>query len=994
MRTPEERVQFKNHFFKLGQGRLIAPDDERFWRVFYTAPDSAADVFDVLSATDVAQVRDQNLPNVLVLVEMLCLRIALFADLYELRAAKIAAFHKDARYVLNCVRLLTRVLPFLFELPSYTTEIEPRLFLAARFDPLALLPPRKPAPQPVIPAAAPLPPPAEPAHGSTFLATSLVFSLVRISAMSGFCVDSALAKYSSRHTLWEPGLGGAANYVAPDPVIDSNRAEILRLLLVLVLTSFYEKPSSVVSRGLVFLSILVAALPKQQATGFICSLTNLMCRTARPSKSDAGLEFASPVLLELRYACVAMALQLLAAMVVYAMPLGDQSKFLQQSGLISSERATNSARLFFSRLTKDVDLAFLASHLLAIVRAPLIPYEAANKTRLYKSYPLPLALSALVLLWELTQCNKLFRKLMVERFAVKLVPCALYHVFAFHDIPLHGHLVKVAAYFLLYLCSQPNFVKAFVATIPEKSMDSFPPEFRIVGSISTRDFLVIHTCQILTALIPVVGSKYHVEQDVRNFLIPTLVEILYNIIPCTNPLIAGTDSASKNMANINPEGGLSYRACSAVQQVLVLLSAPEFLTQAPGNAELLAFLLRALCAAASKAPRASRMVLFSMVENQTLYNNIWNSVYRLESWFFSSGLKLTNVDEDDLDVEPKTVSLNTSTESLTSPALRSPDQSLISSREARSPEPRNWDLEKLDEVAEDESTELAELRDLDSALRPRPPSGMSATAKEKLPRNTPLNKSWGGNAALRTILLVLIPAVRDSVKSFNKQTITGAEAYAIVKKIETSNIQAVIQERRSELHYDFLPDTPTHMLQFYWGHLSLGWYTSMLYWDIYNGKSILRSFVSADKTLMGNISSHLAMFSKIASSWLSRPSPDTKDDATIAYVEAALLQVNIWLGTTTKLFKTRQSSDRGNAFGIRFGSVGLTPSVNDITTLLAKRFSEFRSTRSSVSSTASAPIEELPERVKLIKRDSVSSLHSLNTLNRARSCTPRNSMSN
>ncbi|OBA22117.1 hypothetical protein METBIDRAFT_15406, partial [Metschnikowia bicuspidata var. bicuspidata NRRL YB-4993] len=987
MKTPEEKIQFKNHFFKLGQGRVIAPSDRPFWRVFWTVPRDALDIFELLTPYDVQTVRDQNLPNMLVFAGVLVAKLSEFAR---------ASAKKPHQEILNCVRLLTKILPFVFELPVYHLEIEPRVFLALAFNPLELLPAGA---GPGIPVKAQF---AADAGDTRILAARLVFALVDLLFAASFTVDPAQAHApGSALCLWEPGLGVAANYRPPDAIYDSHRSDILRLLLVLASTTFYERVPNVVPRGLVFMTLLVCAVPKQAFFNLVCSLTNLVCRSGRVHKGDSGLEQEHAAFVQLRLACLTLALQLLAQMLAYAVPGAQYTSFLARHRLLDTASPINRVRAFFSRLSKESDLVFLASSLLAVIRSPMLPVEASGRLKTYRSLPLPMSPSVMVILWELMHCNGQFGGLVAGRFASKLAPCILYHVFAFYDVPLHAHSVKIAAYFLLYLSSQRSFVKSLLMPVLESMADLLPPEFRLAGPITARDFLVIHTCQVLIAMTANSGTKSPAASDMQSFILPTLVECLYNVIPHTNPAISGTDSTSKGLANLNPRGGISYQACRAVNQVLVLFSTRHFLTQAPQNAGLLALLLRALCAAATKSPAASRMLMFSFLEEEAMYDNIWSAVHSLENQYFcGKTARLVNVQEDDCSGDEC---------SGKPPNIDSSEQASINSESSG----EIWGAESKDPMAPpaapgrrgasaESSIDKMEALEIAESLRPTPPAGMSAKAREKLPRDAPINLSWGGNEALRTILIFLIPSLKEQLgENWGRRRETVQDSFRVVKKIEYLDMARAVEKHRPELHYDFLPDTPVARLTATRNYLSLGWYVAMHARDVFCGVETIKSYMGASRSLASNISSSLAMFGKFASSWSgmsnSKPLPDRQDAAVTDYVEANYCAVNVWADTAVRLFKSKADDEKViQAFGMKFGSVGLATSVNEITSSLVKRFSDFRGGhRASVSSAGSvySGVEEIQEAARLTKRDSVSSLHSLNTLNRARSHTPRNSMS-
>lgn len=995
MKTAEEKIQFKNHFFKLGQGRIIPFSDEKYWEVFWNEPRELADVFDLLTPYDVQTIRDQNLPNILLLVHVLSLKSVAFSQNFTARK------HLE---LLNCLRLLSKVIPFIYELPNYADEIEPRLFWSTLFNPLDFL---LAGPDLTLnPTGPSIKPP-----GDSVLAVSLITSLVQLLLTPGFAVDRQSINLTTKVTLFEPGIGGSRKYQAPNPIYDSNRVEVLRTLIALISSSFYDKPTEVISKGSRFLTFIVTSLPRTELVSLICSLFNITCRAARKPE-ESGLVYDNITLAELRYLCVTYSVQLLASMLVYPIPSLDTTSFLIEHNLTTSARPLNMVRIFFGKLSKDSELLFMASHLLNILKFPLQASDE-GKARTSKTQPSPWALEASLILWELLQCNKRFRNTLSDRLVLKLVPYLLYHVFAFFDVPQYSNIVKVSAYFLFYISTQHSWAQALIFRMSDAVTDSFPPEFRPPHSMSTRDFSIIQICTILSSVAP--DGQVQLSPDLQTFLMPTLVDILYNITSVVNKNIDGSNDTAKRMANENPYGGLSYLACNALTQLLVKLSTKSFLLAGPRNAEMLALILRALCSAATKQPAASRMLLFTFMKNEKIYNSIWSVIHSIgNEYFYGENMKLMNVREDDENLDPNDDPQSPMFQkSFSRPPMISRDEQSITSvttnedhfpgfKDSVNNSLNNSMISILPEESEEE--EIDEDKAMDEALRPPPPTGMSLKAREKLPQDSTLSQAWGGNDALRIIITILIPHIKLELKDlWSKNDDCTYDNFHIVRQIELSNLELIIELNRTQINYDFLPETPIDKLPFHWSHLSLGWYASTLYWDIYSGTETIKKFVRTNKSLINSISSSIAVLSKFASSWSGlgggSATAGPEDQITIDYVERGLCSLNLWEATNVKLFNIKPNDNDMffNSFGLKFGSASPNPGgVNDITNSLARRFSDFRmSSRTSVSaaSTHHLTIEEQADGARLLKRDSVSSLHSLNTLNRTRSNTPRNSLS-
>lgn len=992
MKLAEEKFQYKSHFFKLGQGRIVPHDDARFWNVLIDTPTEASHTFDLLTASDIHNVRDQNLPNFLVFIRLL--------------AGNIVKLREDpGQRLVNCIRLLTKLLPFLYELPNYSSNIELELFWNQDFHPdkfcenlvpLTLLLRRNSVPSP---------------DGAAVLAVDLVQSLVKLLFVKDFTIEDDLG-------FWEPGIGYLAPYKQPDPRLDVNRIDILRLLLVLTSSLYYLLLKDVTTQGSRFLTTLVSTLPKVYLVHFLCSLVNIVCRAARVSNQDNGLSLSNITLTELRYACTNYAFQLLVEAVVYPLPSSTHNEYLRDYGVIS-KKPTNAIRLFFGKLSKESEVKFLATHLLNYLRFPIYSLKDEAKRRFFKfGQPSLWALESTTILWELLQCNKTFADSLGPRFIPKLTPYLVYHIFAFYDLPQHFSLVKIMSHFLLYISSLEERVRTLVNSEP--SIDGFPPEVKVNGVGTTRDFAVINICQVLGKLA---SNNHTQESKLHSFLRPTLIEILYNLIPTVNEEVKATDISSKSMLNVNPMGGLSYKASTAVALIILKYSDRNFLLEDSSNPSMLALLVRALCASATKNPSASRMTLFTFLKHEKAFDHVWNVIYGLKNEKIEHDpLEDVNEEEEDATSVSSDVNTNGSTIRPNTPSTpaRAANSGAFSpipnnftpAQDPRSPYTVSSNATSIDDgFIESTNNSRSSLHEIDplaalmeeekslaAALRPNPPTGMSQKFKDKLPLEAPLSRSWGGNDALRIIITILIPNLKTALKEvWSKRDECNFDNFFIVKQIENSNFEDIIELNRKDINHDFLPDTPIDKLSFSWNHKALGWYLSIINSNNYKAADNIKLFVGTNNTLMKNISSSIALLGKIASSWSGLSWNNAKDDPQeeelTRFVESNTSGINPWAHTNVRLFKVDDENDRVyNPFGLKYGS-NSNNSVSDLTNSLVKKLGDFRnSSRGSVVSISSIPQED-SERPKLHTRNSVSSLHSLNTLNRTRSNTPRNSIS-
>lgn len=924
MKTSDDRLRFKNHFFKLGQSRIIPPQKLDFYLVFWTDPDTSSDIYELLTPYDIKTIRDQNRINLIILIRVLCHKVVEDSEQPVI----------NDRELLNCVRLLIKLLPVLYESANYH-ELETKIFWDPAFDPLLFI-----KPSVILKKIDEIQPEPE-----LVLGPALVNALVSLLFVNDFTITGPTA-------IWEPGIGSSCKYSPPNTVHDSNRAEILKLLLTLVSTTFYQQPSKIIASGSRFLTFLVACTPRVKLLTLVCSLLNLACRTARDEKS---LVFPNPKLTEVRYLSITYSMQLLSIMITYPIPNNESVKFLTDLNLIAT-KPHNLARLYIGKLHKETELSFVTSSLLNILKMPL----STSNEGFFKSSSQPSlwAIEVIVLIWELLQCNKIFRKGIHERYINELAILLLFYIETYQYAPKYKNLVQVCCYLLLYISSNLSQANILFEPIP-KFYETLPTNFKLNPSpVTTRDFLVTVICNML-------GNSIVAKSPVS----PTLVEILYNLIPAVSPTNLNLpQDHTKKLNNLNPFGGLSYSTCFAITNLLTQFSSRTFLLENQCNLDLLALLFSAITTAIIKYPKPSRMLLFSILKNEKLYNEIWTLVSSFDTEYFNGDILISKKEEEEEEISP-----TPSNETEVSPKADSP----LDSEEAKA---------------------------IEEALRPKLPTGMSERKREKFIKESPLNRTWGGLKSLRIILTIIIPHLKLSLRDiWSPRDGSSVESLVLVKHIEQIDFGAIVSKHRGQINYDYLPTSPFESLKFNWSYLSLGWYMAILYGEVYNSVDNVKIFTGNNSKLMRNISTSIASVSKFTSGWTSFinkgvPAPD-ENEATIRYVKSSLTSINVWSQTAVKLFKVETTSEGffGSIKKANPDTPGTPGGVNDMANNLVRRISDFRlnnTSRASLSSGLSTPVEEQESMFGKYKpRNSVSSLQSFNTLNRTRSNTPRNSIS-
>lgn len=749
------------------------------------------------------------------------------------------------------------------------------------------------------------------------LAMTVLRTMIKLLFLKGFTCK--------RVGIWEPGMGFTAKYQTPDLIIENNRSLVLKLLIVLCGDSMYQSPLRIAPRGSLFTSLLVSALPKQEILTLTCSLINVSCRSTR---SDNVIEFNDNSLKVSRHSYVCNCVQLLTIMLIYPLP---KDPFLE---LLVDKKPFNMPRLYITKLHKDSEILFFASSLVN-----------GLKTDDYRP-PLS-AMEFLMILWELYQCNARFRTI-GEPLILELMIILVHYIKSFTH-PQYRNLTKLCCMILLNLSQNP----------PKKLMDPYHdislPNASYEHGPTLRDIMVIHICQVL--------SK-HVVRPEDQFLVSTLVEIIYNVVPLLGPKVSGTNDHNKKLNNLNPDGGLSYPASTSLTNLVVRFSSKGFLLKHPANPDLLALLVRSLCIAAFHN-RASRMLVFTMLKSEKIFESLDTVIGSLDNEYFEGDTvmyRVTQIEEPEAKVPDKE-------DPDARPEFRPPG--------FRPPELKSASLESITQTDdEEESPEPVEAEEVEinESLRPTKPLGMSKKFKGKQKLHDTINNTWSGKEALRIINTLIIPFVKNSLNDIFGDT----DTFTLVEHIESLDFTRIT----NRINHQYLPTSTFTPLKFHWGPVSLGWYTSLVYFSVYYQIENVTTVASKNK-LIKNITSFMS-FGMFSDSNSNLENPET-----ISEIEKTISSTNVWNGTAIKLFKIENNTGFFDSLNHKL--------VNESRLSLSRRLSDLRFGKQSpqmspnLNSGLSTPKED--QELYFPRKNSVTSLHSLNTLNRSRTATPRNSIS-
>jgi hypothetical protein len=918
MGNVESKLAYKNKVFRLAGADddddlndLVASDDP-YWKMFWEVPNTAEEVFALLTYNDLKAIRENNKANFLNLVRVIAQKL--------IKTSKLKTFPdaQSKKEVLNCIRVLTRVMPFVFEMVEVWEKEINHLFWSLSFNP-------SDKDSWIGTGSATVGSFSSDSRGLSSLESSsvkvninqnvnnspnstrvnigqtgaghclgqmLIHTLVDLLFTREFTLDSTGVK-GTDFKMWEVGIGYNGKYSVPSPGLDSNRLEVLRLLLTLTSQTLYLNPKNVVSQGSRFFTVLVVTLQRMKSLTLICSLLNVVCRSCKTDTENNGLtynstannnQYSNTKYYVLRRTFVTYSLQLLTVMLVYPLPSSDLT-FLHKLDMIpTNEKPHNMVRTYLGRLHKENELNFIYSSIMSLLTRPIeqaVDKEAnpfsvlktsfvssptstavnGSQNGTFGSFP---ALSSwstelVMLLWDLIQCNKNFKSFVYSKKSQELTVSLLYYIKFYRNNELwRTSLVRVVCFFLLYLSADALIVSKLLAPFNANYYVNKIPNFyklsnqNVPSNLTYRDFLVIQISNMI------------VQDEFDPIISPNLFEYLYNLIPVKN-----------NDPSIKGRTSLSYHSGLAVLNVINKMSQPGSLKD-PLKLDLLAFIIRAIAQGTCRYHKESRTLLFLLVKHEKVLLNLLNLIQN------------TTEEPEEMTDGASTRDTATPVIGATTPVISSPP-----------PESGSDQNDSTSDTEEDEGEDEDNI-EFQKSLRPNPLIGMSSKAKSKLPVDAPLSITWAGYRAL-LIILKTVKLVKKEIPNFSE--FPKSEIVEVLIKIENiENFEAKVSKFATA---EFLARTKFDQLRFIWSSLSLGWYESVV-WGIIFYENV-SAYKEATSSSWFNKRNSAISLKGVATSWGFNWSSSNQEKADDFFdFDSTILQLSTWNGTAVKLFKIKK----------------------------------------------------------------------------------------
>ena len=367
MGNSDSKLVFKQGIFKLSDPDAIAPDDP-YWRGFWELPESTEDVFSLFSPVDVRRARDSALRNIETLI------CALTTRLFHLRQHRSFP-HSDVapeKHALNCIRVLTRILPFLYE-ADHLEVWEERFFWAKR---KRKVKGRVAKPEVLFDETVKEQEQDDDAERQQLegqledvrpLGEELIDTLVDMLFYVGFTLPSS-ERSGNRVTyaIWSKGVG-CNTQMTSSRELDNNRFEILRLLLTLSSKSLYM-PSHVLStKGVKAITYITTCTDKQLVLSLLCSQLNTALNYA---PATWRVPYDHVVYQDPKQILVSHCLQFLLILIVYSIPEDDTGRLPK-----------NYFRHFLGRLFRPQDFEFLADGMTRTLNQPVSLHPPKRRLR-------------------------------------------------------------------------------------------------------------------------------------------------------------------------------------------------------------------------------------------------------------------------------------------------------------------------------------------------------------------------------------------------------------------------------------------------------------------------------------------------------------------------------------------------------------------------------------------------------------------------------------
>ncbi|KAJ7109144.1 high-temperature-induced dauer-formation protein-domain-containing protein [Mycena epipterygia] len=569
---------------KLAAVRNISEAD-KYWDQYVVLFDSASDVFSLITPHDIRRALLDAPENIATLIRVVTSRLFTLISDHTFPAstnASVAAFassfiqagtgsseRNTTKEVLNCLRILQRVLPVVFEVEGEGSAFELEVLWKKEEVVENTVEVASETPQFVIEdeddsddeakdsAAAPV----KAKKQLPSLGERLFSSIIDLLFCCGFTLPTKIQvdHYKINYVIWEKGIGSTSDPGSSHPY-DSNKTEVLRLLLVLLSRQIYVSPAALFSKPSLYTLHMVQKTPRRDVLTVLCSLLNTAMNSPLAAPTSLGgmagklpynhLVFKGE---DPRSNLVGICLQVLCVLLDFQSgPARDHLAGNDETNPSAPTARTNAFRYFLMKLHRTQDFSFILDGVVGILEQQMatmnILLPGARKS-------IPYINETVIFFWKMIELNKKFRGYLLESDkSMDLVAYLLCYALEIKDKPHQHGLCRALSYIVQTLSAEPSF--GLRLTKPVKAQ--LPSKWNAPGTAA--DF-------IINAVYAIVATT----SGTLNSLYPALVIALSNSAPYF-----------KN---------LTVTASARLIQLFTSFSNPLFLLADEGHPRLLFFML-------------------------------------------------------------------------------------------------------------------------------------------------------------------------------------------------------------------------------------------------------------------------------------------------------------------------------------------------------------------------------------------------------------------
>ncbi|XP_058791655.1 protein HID1 isoform X2 [Phymastichus coffea] len=511
MGNADTKMNFRKAVVQLmSKTQVIDASDDVFWDQFWSENvSSVQDVFTLIPALEIRTLR-QDCPSNLA---MLCYKAV---EKLVKAVDSSCRTQSEQQTVLNCCRLLTRLLPYIFE------DSEWKGFFWSSL-------------------------PGKENDESVPLAHSLLNAICDLLFCPDFTVVAnrksgpkaeELQSIDSCEYIWEAGVGFAQSQPR-NPVLDSNRTELLKVLLTCFSETMYNPPIDISVAPNKWIQYLTSS-ENRHALPMFTSLLNTVCAY---DPVGFGVPYNHLLFTDSLEPLVEVALQILIVTLDHDTSCGATV----EEGAVVDNLFIN----YLSRIHRDEDFQFVLKGITRLLNNPLTQTYLPNSTKKVHFHQ-----EQLVFFWKLCDYNKKFLYYVLKSSDVLevLVPI-LYHLNDSRADQSRVGLMHIGVFILLLLSGERNFGvrlnKPYTATVP----------------MDIPVFTGTHADLLVTVFHKIITTGHQRLQP----LFDCLLTILVNVSPYLKTL--------------------SMVASTKLLHLLEAFSTPWFLFSAPTNHHLVFFLL-------------------------------------------------------------------------------------------------------------------------------------------------------------------------------------------------------------------------------------------------------------------------------------------------------------------------------------------------------------------------------------------------------------------